>query len=140
MILEILSPDEWTEFAEFAHRAVFGELIPKNFLRIDFAVLCIDDKNKDPIMYATCRETDTETVYWQYGGAVDKARRSLKVSIFYRKLIDFCWGKGYKSINTLVDANNVDYLELAMNNGFRIIGCRNWDGNVFVELCLKKPL
>ena len=68
-----IEPSHWVKlFSEDAHMAVFGENKPATLDRIDFTLLALD--NDKPIGYMTCREFDSESVYWQYGGVVDEKK------------------------------------------------------------------
>lgn len=132
--LEVLSRDEWKIFSAEAHRAVFDELRPASADRIDFALLGVSAHGL-PLGYCTVRELDDRTCYWQYGGAVDAVKgNGVLVSRVYERFLDWARER-FDAVTTLVAADNVRYLRLAMAHGFRIIGCRTWDGEVIVELC-----
>ena len=124
------SPEEWYEFAEEAHKIIFREHRDKSLDRIDFALIA--GNGKDPIGYVTCRELDSESVYWQFGGAMDEFRgiaafRGFQGFLGYSK-------ERYKRISTLVENTNVKYLHMLMKMGFLAIGIRNYKGQIFLEM------
>lgn len=123
-------PKEWKEYAESAHKLVFKEKRTSDVDRIDFALLAVIDEKT--IGYVTCRETDCESLYWQYGGAMDEFR-GLSA---YRGFQDFLGysQEHYKRVSTLVRNDNVGYLHMLMKMGFRAIGIRNFGGEIFLEM------
>jgi RimJ/RimL family protein N-acetyltransferase len=140
--LDVLTAAEWPTVRDAAYLSVFGQTRPDGFDRIDFALLALADGC--PVGFATVRETDARSVYWQYGGAAEVIRGTSLVQRCYRLFLSWAFER-YDNITTLVNADNVPYLRLAMANGFRIIGTRCWDGPVYVELRMRfrdagKPL
>lgn len=130
--IEKLLPEEWKLLSEQAHLAMFSESRSSEMDRIDYALI-ITDEEKKLCGYLTARELDQDSVYWQYGGAFPGTHSSKKAFDVYGELI--LWAKRhYKRITTLVKNSNVRYLKLAMHFGFRIIGCRFFNGEVLVEL------
>ena len=124
------TPEEWYEYSEASHKLVFSELRDPRLDRITFALLAYDSSG--PIGYVTCREYDSDSVYWQYGGAI-KDRRGLPAIRAFEAILEEV-RKQYRRVTTLVENENVGYLHLAMKYGFRIIGVRCFKGGVFVEL------
>ena len=131
-----LSPKEWAGFSEKAHLVVFGENRPKGLDRIDYALLVDDDETI--IAYATVKELDGESVYWQYGGTVPKFRGTSLSYKAYRKVHDWCFTAGYKRITTYVENTNIPMLKFSLKIGFIIIGTRTFKGSVYVELLKEK--
>lgn len=127
-----IGPTEWAEISEKAHRVVFKEERPKEMDRIDY-VLLMETPEGEPCGYCTVRELDSESVYWQYGGAFPTAHSSPRAVECYSKSIEWTRSR-YKRISTLVENNNVRYLKLAMHYGFRVIGCRTFQGKIYLEL------
>lgn len=121
------------EWAELAHKISFDEKRPGDMNRIDFALLVINKEKNEPAGFCTVRELDNESIYWQYGGAFPGTIGTVYVAPIYDALIDWC-KKKYKRISTLVSNKNVPYLKLCMKYGFRIIGVRLFQGEVYVEL------
>lgn len=128
--LAIYNPEQWREYANAAHILVFKESREPLLDRISFALLA--HNNQSPVGYVTCRELDAESLYWQYGGALDEFRGFNAVRAF-RVFFNYCAEK-YKRISTLVKNDNVAYLHLLMKMGFRAIGLRTFGGEIFLEM------
>jgi hypothetical protein len=60
--------DDWSDLAERAHLVVFGEVKKPEMDRLDFTLL-VESEAGVPMQYATCREIDKESLYFQYGGS-----------------------------------------------------------------------
>lgn len=133
--LDVLSSSEWDVLADVSHKVIFGKSRPPEHNRIDFALLAVNAETSDPLGYVTVRELDHESVYWQFGGAVPEIRGTLLPARFYQLMLGWTRDR-YKRITTYVAADNIAYLRFAMGHGFRIIGTRTTDGDVFVELLL----
>lgn len=127
-----LTPMEWSHLSEKAHLVTFNEHKPKEWDRIDFALVVRRGDNL--LAYLTAREVSHETLYWQFGGAFPGTRETSVSYVCYRALIDFCRGK-YKRITTLVENNNTVMLKMALKAGFLIVGTKCWNNSVMVELC-----
>lgn len=126
--------DAWAkEWAELSHQIVFDEKRPSEMNRIDFALVVVNGLTNKPAGFCTVRELDSESVYWQYGGAFPETIGTIWVATCYQAFIDWCRGK-YKRITTLVSNENIAYLKLCMKYGFRIIGVRVFKDEIFVEL------
>lgn len=125
---------EWERhLAGHAHRAVFGEILPPEYDRIDFALVVAAIGDVGPVGYITCRELDAATVYLKHGGAFPPIKDTvLSYSAF---LLALRWCRdNYKRITTLVENTNTVYLKMAMSAGLRVIGIRNFEGLVLLEL------
>jgi RimJ/RimL family protein N-acetyltransferase len=131
--VEKLTPEQWRELSEDAHKSVFQELRPKTLDRIDYALLAV--KNGRLHGYCTVRELDSDSVYWQYGGAFPGTHSTAQAVHTYRAFVEDARAQ-YKRVTTLVKNDNIRYLRLAFACGFRIIGTRFFDGEIFVELLL----
>lgn len=130
-----LTPSEWAKLSEKAHLVVFNEIRPSEMNRIDYALL----SDVDGVLsgYLTAREVDSETVYWQYGGAFPGTHSTVRAVECYGEFVRWSLEK-YKYITTLVKNDNVRYLKMAMHFGFRIIGCRTFNGDILLELLNKR--
>jgi RimJ/RimL family protein N-acetyltransferase len=126
------TPEEWYRYAEEAHKLVFETHRDPWIDRISYALMAYDDSGV--IGYVTCRDLDCSSVYWQYGGAL-KERRGLSAMRGFEAFLSEAKLK-YKRVTTCVENNNIGYLHLLMKTGFRIIGMRNYDGKVYLELIL----
>lgn len=123
------TPDEWREFSEGAHRAVFKETRSSDMDRISFALVFV--VNEQAAGYATCREVDRDTVYISYGGALDSFK-GFTAAKLYKLFMDYLRER-YDNITTLISNQNVNMLHLAMKNGYRIVGLRNFKGEILLE-------
>lgn len=133
--LDIVDAAAWTMLSDPAHKLIFGKSRPPEHNRIDFALVPYNAETEDPLAYATVRELDHESVYWQFGGAVPEIQNTVLASRIYRQMI--AWTKErYRRVTTLVESENVRYLRFAMAHGFRVIGVRMFEGQVLVELLL----
>lgn len=126
--------DEWREYADSAHKLVFKKSRDPLIDRISFALLA--HLHDSPLGYVTCREIDAESLYWQYGGALDEFRGFNAVRGF-KAFFNYCSDR-YKRITTLVKNDNVAYLHLLMKMGFRAIGIRMFQAEIFLEMYWEK--
>jgi len=127
-----ISPEEWVKYAEDSHAAVFKEFRPSSIDRISYALAATDESGV--IGYVTCRETDSESLYWQHGGAVD-TRYGVAAYRGFEAFLDNA--KPYKRVTTLVRNDNIKYLHLLMKFGFRVIGLRCVKNEIFLELTIE---
>lgn len=119
--VDVLSPQDWSNHSEQAHAIVFGEKLPREMQRIDFALVVREGEQLKG--YVTCREFDSETVYWQYGGAFPGTKDTHSSWRCYQALAQHCRSK-YKRIGTLIENDNQVMLKMAMKLGFKIQGVR----------------
>lgn len=126
-----LSPAEWQGFSENAHLIAFGKKKSVDQERIDYALVATSDGG-ELIGYVTVKEMDAETVYWQFGGAFPPGRGSPRAWTGYKALLDWTASR-YKRMTTLIENTNVPMLKLAMHAGLRVIGVRNYKGEVLLE-------
>ena len=129
-----VSPDEWQRrFSEIAHKAVFNKIKPSDWDRISFAVLAVSDDGVEPYGYLTCRETDHETLYCQYGGMFEMFRNKGQFQESERLFTQFCADSGYKRYSCLVENTNPEMLRFCTRVGLKISGIRVFNGTVLVE-------
>lgn len=128
-----IEKDAWTEhFAEHAHKIAFGEKQSPQDQRIDYALFVVDEGDS-PCGYITVREWDSETAYWQFGGALPKAKGNIKSWRAYEASVQWTKEKGYKRIATYIENNNRAMLRFAERAGFVITGVRNFKGSILLE-------
>lgn len=130
-----LSPSEWAILSRNAHLLVFNEVRESDMDRISFALMCEEDGL--PLAYATIRELDKESVYWQYGGSFPSAKNTVKSVTCYRKVAEWCKDAGYKRVTTYVENTNTTMLKMALSVGFKAIGIRNFKQTILLELLLE---
>jgi hypothetical protein len=132
MAYNVTKKDWEAHCASHAHLAVFSEVQPPEFDRIDFALIIAQEHDPKPLAYVTIRELDKETAYLKRGGAFDETLIHSRQAI-YLTGIDWLMER-YLRLTTLVENDNVRYLKLAMAAGFRVIGIRNFKGSILLEL------
>lgn len=132
--LEILSKEAWSDYSADAHMICFQEIRPPEMDRYDFVML--STWKGAPCTYITCREIDNETIYWQYGGAFPNVKGGVVSFAAYQQCIN--WTKEqYKRITTLISNENTTMLKFAAKVGYKIIGIRNFKGEVLLEHLLE---
>lgn len=131
MRVEKFDKEAWKKISNEAHLICFKEDRPIGMDRIDFALLAVTDYGA-PAGYITCRETDSETVYWAFGGAFPSVKGTI---MSYRAYEDFIgWTKArYKRAYTLIENKNKVMLKMAANIGFVIMGIKNFHGEILLE-------
>lgn len=132
-----ISVDQWEAYcAQHAHRAVFDEHLPTGLERIDYALLAVDEKTNAPMGYMTVREFDAESVYLKRGGAFVALAPGARLACYKKSLL---WlDQRYQRMTQYVENSNIRYLKLSLHEGFRIIGIRNFEGSILLELLRKK--
>lgn len=127
-----LSKEQWSDISEKCHAATFKESKPKEWDRVDFALMAVDQEKNLMVGYMTIRELDHESIYWQYGGSFPEYRNTLIAARTYALFIKWC-SEHYKRISTLIENTNKPMLKLAAHNGLQIFGIRNFKGKVLLE-------
>ncbi len=137
MILQVeeLDQDKWAYLSENAHKIAFGKMKPAHTERIDYALI-VRTTSRGLLGYITCREHDSETVYWQFGGAFPGTKSTSLSFKAYAKCAEFCKER-YKRITTVIQNDNIVMLKFAMKLGFRVVGVRTFQGNILLELLLE---
>lgn len=130
-----ISAEDWAKVAPDAHRAVFGETLPPEFDRIDFALLSINPDTEVALGYMTCRELDGASIYLKHGGAFPPITGTVWSWTCYLDCLAYLETR-YKRMTTLVENTNDAYLRMALKAGFKPIGIRNFKGTVLVELLM----
>lgn len=133
--IDVIKPEHWQRMSEKAHLVCFDKHKPKEMDRIDFALLAVKD-GEDLLGYLTCREMDSETLYWQFGGAFP-GTKSTSVSFSVYKLFVVYSKQNYKRVTTLIENDNTVMLKMAMKVGFKIVGLRNYKGLILLEHLLE---
>jgi len=136
MRIERLSKTEWDQISCNAHVAVFKEIKPAYTNRIDYALLMLEEKKI--IGFGTVRELDDESIYWQYGGALEEHRNTPATFRAYCLTADYCFAHGVNNITTIVENTNLSMLKFALKIGFLIIGTKTLDNKVYLDLHLTR--
>lgn len=124
----------WKEMmAKDAHELVFGETRSLDLDKCTHAYLCID--SKDEIAgYVTTIDMDSETLYWQHGGAMPEKRGTVLTISGMSKVLNACKEFGYKRVWFRVKNDNLPMLKLGLALGFKVIGTRFFENEIFVEM------
>ncbi len=131
-----IEKDDWIKQEGWAaHASAFGTSRPDSLERFDYALVSM--KGDKPTGYVTCIEMDSETLYWQIGGAFSSAQKSTVVVPCYKAMIDWCADK-YQRITTRIENDNISMLHLAQKMGFRVVGTWNFKNKIYLELLLEK--
>lgn len=131
VFVDKFSSREWAEYSEQAHLICFSEIKPKEWDRIDFALVV---RSEEKLMgYVTCREISADTVYWQFGGSFPDTKGTTKSWRCMNALVDFCREAKYKRITYLVENDNYAMLKMSMLMGFKIVGLRTFKDSVLLE-------
>lgn len=134
MQVSVVQKDQWQDSWQM-HRCyaqVFhGERSLKDE-RPDFALVCTEDEKLRA--FVTCIELDSETLYWQHGGAFDQIKNSLKVKRALLACLAESKSLGFKRVRTMIENTNTQALKLEMHCGFLISGTYFLKGKLFVEL------
>jgi len=132
LTIDKLSPKEWATLSENAHLVVFDEERPNVMERLDFALLVLKDQKI--ISYATIKELDNTSVYWQYGGAIPAIRGTTLSFKAYMAVHKWCFDNGFTSISTHTKNTNTKMLKFAIKMGFIIIGTKTYRNEVYLDL------
>ncbi len=135
-----VSPDQWAEHCSHsAHLAVFNEIMPPEYERIDFALIAVATQTNTPVAYMTLRELDKDTVYLKHGGAFDPVRGTTMVLESYQAMLRHL-DERYVRQSTLVLNSNIAYLKMALAVGFRVVGIRYFKNTVLLDLSREKEI
>ena len=127
---------KWASLAKNAHLICFDEIRDPMMDRIDFAL--INERNDNPLNYCTVRELDSESVYWQYGGAFPNSKGTGESYYSYKRNAAWCFDEGYLRVTTYIENTNLAMLKIALKVGFLVIGTRTFKGHVMLELLLER--
>ncbi len=131
-MVEMVMPLEWKDkYMDKMYLLSFNGERPKALERCDFALVYKKDDN--PVGFVTCHEMDSETLYWQYGGAINEVKKTHTVIDNYISFI--MWSRErYKRVATRVENTNIPMLKIALKCGFLIVGTYNFNNKIFLEL------
>ncbi|MEZ0392071.1 MAG: hypothetical protein ACAH59_07655 [Pseudobdellovibrionaceae bacterium] len=134
MTIEKISLSEWKELhMENMFEDVFDGQRDYELETCDF-VLLVRDKYFVPVGFITCHEMDSETLYWQFGGATKKIKRTLHVAGHYVQFLKWSLTH-YKRVTTRIENTNSAMLKMALSCGFLIYGVWNFKNKIYLELC-----
>lgn len=126
----MMEPDAWAKYSRDAHLIVFTENRHPEMDRIDFTIIL--EHGGLPHSFATIRELDAESAYYQHGGLFPPALGKGDAHEYFRATTDIILSK-YRRVNCLIQNTNVKMQKVALGGGFLPIGIRNFKGDVFVE-------
>lgn len=130
-----LSPSQWSFFSRDAHKIAFGEIKEPSSDRIDYALLVVSREDK-PAAYVTCREHDSRTVYWQFGGTMPGTRGGVGAFRAFEAMVEFA-RPHYDRVTCLIENTNTPMLKMAMKANFRVVGIRTYKGSILLEHLLE---
>jgi hypothetical protein len=132
MIVEKVSLDGWKkDWIDICYPLCFNSSRPKELEKCNYALLV--KEGAELVCFTTAIEMDSETVYWQFGGALEKFKKSFKVMTGYMLMVR--WEKEtHKRITTRIENTNISMLKMAMAAGFRVHGTWHFDGKIYLEL------
>jgi RimJ/RimL family protein N-acetyltransferase len=127
---------EWSEVhSADAYAKVFGEFRPGQHDSSDFALVLMNDK--EPLGYIQFIEISKQTVYGQFGGAVESIRGTDAIDEGFSKSISQILAE-YQRFEFRVENTNIKMLHLALKSGFKIFGVRSRGNGVFVDLYIER--
>jgi RimJ/RimL family protein N-acetyltransferase len=132
-----ITKDEWKLFSENAHCAIFEKHKNSNLEKCDFAILFYENEKSLPLGFITCKELDSETLYYQYGGLFKDFRGKGFSTDLFKEISRWCHEK-YKYVGFRVENTNLPMLKLAMNAGYKIVGIRNFHNYILLEHLLER--
>lgn len=133
--VERVSPQNWSMISEHAHLVCFGTHKPKEWDRIDYALVARDE-NKNLLGYVTVRELDAQTAYWQFGGAFSGAKDTIKAFRVYESFVSWA-SERYTRVSTYIENTNTVMMKMAMKVGYRIVGLRTFENSILLEHLLE---
>lgn len=136
MRVERFEKEAWKKFAESAHLICFKENRPLGLDRIDFALLAITDSNT-PAGYVTCRETDRDSAYWQFGGAFPSIKGTALSYRAYESFLGWMMSR-YLRVYTLIKNDNKPMLRMAASVNFKIVGIKLFHEEVLLEHLIER--
>lgn len=131
-VIKRIGPELWRDlFSKNAHLFSFKEIREPRMDRIDYALLVIND-NDEPVAYQTCKELDSTSVYWQFGGVFPPIIGTVNSMKVYEALRDY-HKEHYDRVTTYIENENCVMLKMAMKIGFRICGIKYFNGKILLE-------
>lgn len=131
-----INKEDWAKVSEDAHLVVFSEVKRSDTDRIDFALM-VENREGFPMFYATCRELDSTSMYFQYGGSFPGTKDTVYSLRAFQAILRWVKEHGYERIGYFVQNDNLAMLKLAMKTGFKITGVRNFKGHILLEHILE---
>lgn len=128
--VRVISKEEWSSLSQDTHTIMFNENRPSSKDRIDFALISFNGLN--PFGYISCKELDSESIYWQFGG-VFKEMRGVHTLHAVLKCLEIMKPL-YKRVCVNVKNDNIPMLRILLKTGFLIDGVRNFGSNVLLHL------
>jgi len=127
-----ISKDDWGKLSKEAHLITFGEDKKPDAERIDFT-LAVESFGGVPMAYATCKELDSESLYWQYGGSFPDTKGTVHSFRAMKELLKWVKTAGYVRLGFYVENDNAPMLKLALKTGFKIMGVRYFRDSILLE-------
>lgn len=130
--LRQLNPKDWKHLSENAHMAGFQEVKDREKERIDYALLAIHEEANSVAAYVTCKELDSENLYFQYGASVGDYRGSHIAGDSWCSFLEWTSHR-YKRVSMLIENDNDKMLKMAFRSGLRVYGIRFFKKWILLE-------
>jgi RimJ/RimL family protein N-acetyltransferase len=131
-----LTPAQWADISEMAHKVVFEKKKEASFDRIDYALMAVDEEG-GCLGYLTARDLNRENVYWQFGGAFPSVRGTASSWTTFQAALEWTKSQGYKRISMYIENTNAVFLKFALKAGFLITGLKTVGQQILLEHALE---
>ncbi len=132
MILKRFTLEQFNELAENAHLICFNEVRPRHLNRFNFALM-VEDEAGVPLAYATCIETDAESIYMQHGGAFPSSSKGPLAVRAYHMMLKYL-KEHYRQSSTIIRNTNIAMIKMAYSAGFVIHGIDYMEDGIYLHL------
>lgn len=131
-------PEVWKrDYEHNARLSVFGEITEADKARIDYALLCV--YQRELCIYATVREFHADHAYLCFGGSFPNVRGNTQVvREAFLSLIDWLFSNGYDQITFHTKNTNYKMQRLSMHAGFVCVGTSTTPKHILLEYNLVK--
>lgn len=135
MKLHKVSKAEFDSVLFDTHSLVFGDEIPEEYFRYDFALFT--ELNGEPVSYTIVKERTSESAEMCFGGTVTDKRGIASKDSMTIFLATLC--EQYKYVYCQTKNDNFPMLRLALSFGGKIVGVhQNFRNDMFVTFEFKK--
>lgn len=133
-----IASEDWALLSVDAHVSVFKEGWSHDKERISYALVTVDE-NDQLVQYTTIKENDAESAYLHYGGTFPNYRGSIRAHKSFQAILVWLLER-YKYVSFLTENTNWAMNKFAIHEKFRVIGVRNFNGQVMLEYWKEKEV